>query len=121
VWLNLSNRDNIRYGRPEATDSEIEEAARKANAYEFIDKVSVSGLHWQGLIFMFDIVQLPQRFDTDVGSRGSQLSGGQRQRVAIARALILDPKVRISTRWFRTPLSKMSVDSTTRRGHKCTR
>lgn len=63
--------ENIAYGRPDATMDEIREAARRANALEFIEK-------------------LPQGFDTITGERGIKLSGGQRQRVAIARALLAD-------------------------------
>ncbi|PZM16058.1 ABC transporter ATP-binding protein [Rhizobium tubonense] len=62
-------RDNIRYGRPEATDAEVEEAARLAYAHDFI-------------------VAQPQGYDTAVGENGVTLSGGQRQRVSIARALV---------------------------------
>lgn len=62
-------RDNIRYGRPDATDAEIEEAARLANAEEFI-------------------LQQPQGYDTLVGENGVSLSGGQRQRISIARAIV---------------------------------
>lgn len=62
-------RDNIRYGRPEATDEEIEEAARLANAHEFI-------------------LAQPMGYDTPVGENGLTLSGGQRQRLSIARALV---------------------------------
>lgn len=69
-------KENIAYGRPEATEEELEDAARKANALEFI----------QGF---------PEGFDTIVGERGVQLSGGQRQRVAIARAILKDPKILI--------------------------
>lgn len=65
---------NIAYGAPEATREEIEEAARQANAYDFIMK-------------------FPEGFDTPVGERGGQLSGGQKQRVAIARALVKKPDV----------------------------
>ena len=64
-------RDNIRYGRPDATDAEVEDAARIAEAEEFIDT-------------------LPARWDTLVGEGGHRLSGGQRQRVAIARAILKD-------------------------------
>jgi subfamily B ATP-binding cassette protein MsbA len=71
-----SVRDNIAYGRPGATDEQVREAARRANAEKFI-------------------LQLPQGFDTPVGERGCRLSGGQRQRIAIARALLRDPKVLI--------------------------
>ncbi len=69
-------RDNIRYGRPGATDTEVEEAARSANAYDFI-------------------AAFPEVFETIVGERGVKLSGGQRQRVAIARALLKDPRILI--------------------------
>ncbi|WP_246734811.1 ABC transporter ATP-binding protein [Chelativorans sp. ZYF759] len=62
-------RDNIRYGRPDATDAEIEEAARLANAEEFISR-------------------MPQGYDTMVGENGVTLSGGQRQRLSIARAIV---------------------------------
>ena len=67
-------RDNIRYGRLQATDEEIEAAARAANAHDFIRA-------------------FPQGYDTRVGERGVQLSGGQRQRVSIARAILRDPPV----------------------------
>ena len=69
-------RENIAYGNPGAGDDEIQEAARKANAMEFIDR-------------------FPEKLDTLVGERGTQLSGGQRQRVAIARAVLKDPKILI--------------------------
>ena len=68
--------DNIRYGRPDATDAEVMEAARAAHIHDFIDS-------------------LPDRYDNWVGERGVTLSGGQRQRVAIARTILLDPKVLI--------------------------
>jgi ATP-binding cassette subfamily B protein len=71
-----SIRENIAYGKPGASDEEIEAAARQANAHEFIEK-------------------LPQGYDTLVGERGTQLSGGQRQRVAIARAILADPAILI--------------------------
>ena len=69
-----SVRDNIAYGRPEATEAEIEAAARAAGAHDFI-------------------LALPRGYDTVVGERGLTLSGGQRQRVALARALLTDPRV----------------------------
>uniref|UniRef100_A0A803TPG3 ABC-type xenobiotic transporter n=1 Tax=Anolis carolinensis TaxID=28377 RepID=A0A803TPG3_ANOCA len=65
---------NIRYGREDITDAEIEQAAKEANAYDFISK-------------------LPDKFNTMVGERGAQLSGGQKQRIAIARALARNPKI----------------------------
>ena len=69
-------RYNIRYGRPDATDEEVEAAARAAMAHDFI-------------------VQFLDRYETLLGQRGVNLSGGQRQRIAIARALISRPKVLI--------------------------
>ncbi|XP_067865118.1 ATP-dependent translocase ABCB1-like isoform X3 [Heterodontus francisci] len=66
--------ENIRYGREDVTDGEIEQAAREANAYDFIST-------------------LPDEFNTMVGERGAQLSGGQKQRIAIARALVRNPKI----------------------------
>ncbi len=68
--------DNIRYGRPDATDAEVEQAASAARIHDFIDA-------------------MPDGYDTWVGERGSTLSGGQRQRVAIARTILLDPRVLI--------------------------
>jgi ATP-binding cassette subfamily B protein len=67
-------RANIAYGRPEATDEEIEAAARTAGAYDFV-------------------TALPDGFETMVGERGLTLSGGQRQRVALARAVLRDPRI----------------------------
>ncbi|HWB21533.1 MAG TPA: ABC transporter ATP-binding protein [Gaiellaceae bacterium] len=69
-------RENISFGRPAATDEEIEDAARLAQAHEFIS-------------------ELPDGYDTVIGERGITLSGGQRQRVAIARALVVDPRILI--------------------------
>jgi ATP-binding cassette, subfamily B, bacterial MsbA len=67
-------RENIRYGRLDATEAEIIEAAKAANAHQFI-------------------TELPDQYDTIVGERGIRLSGGQRQRVAIARAILKDPRI----------------------------
>ncbi|MEK3685271.1 ABC transporter ATP-binding protein [Paenibacillus sp. FSL R10-2736] len=71
-----SIRDNIRYGRPEATDAEVEQAAIAAEAHGFINT-------------------LPQGYDTLLGQRGVNLSGGQKQRLSIARALLIQPAVLI--------------------------
>jgi ATP-binding cassette subfamily B multidrug efflux pump len=69
-------RDNIRYGRPDATDEAVVAAAKAAQAHEFI-------------------MAFPDRYDTEVGQRGVNLSGGQKQRLSIARALLVHPKVLI--------------------------
>jgi ATP-binding cassette, subfamily B, bacterial len=71
-----SARDNIAYGRHDATDAEVEDAARRANAHEFI-------------------VRLPEGYETFVGERGVKLSGGQQQRLAIARAILASPQILI--------------------------
>jgi ABC-type multidrug transport system fused ATPase/permease subunit len=68
--------ENIRFGRPDATEAEVIEAAKKANAWEFI-------------------VGFPEQLNTEVGDRGIQLSGGQKQRIAIARAILKNPSILI--------------------------
>lgn len=74
MLFNMSFRENIRLGKEDATDAEVEEAARKAEIHQFI-------------------MSLPQGYDTQVGERGDTLSGGQRQRIAIARAIVRNPSV----------------------------
>ena len=69
-------RENLAFGRPDATDEQVEQAARLAQAHEFIER-------------------LPDGYETVIGERGITLSGGQRQRVAIARALVVDPRILI--------------------------
>ncbi|NOK16487.1 ABC transporter ATP-binding protein [Corallococcus carmarthensis] len=76
LLFSCSIADNIRYGRPDATDAEVQAAARAAHAHEFIQR-------------------FPEGYLTEVGERGTQLSGGQRQRVAIARAMLVDPSLLI--------------------------
>jgi ABC-type multidrug transport system fused ATPase/permease subunit len=68
--------ENIRFGRPDATEQEVIDAAKKANAWEFI-------------------VGFPEQLNTEVGDRGIQLSGGQKQRIAIARAILKNPSILI--------------------------
>lgn len=67
-------RDNLRYGKPDATDDELRAAARRANALDFVQR-------------------LPDGFDTEIGERGVKLSGGQKQRLAVARALLKDAPI----------------------------
>jgi ATP-binding cassette subfamily B protein len=74
VLFGATARDNIRYGRPDASDAQIEAAARAAAADEFLRR-------------------LPQGYDTFLGERGTRLSGGQRQRIALARAILKDPPI----------------------------
>lgn len=83
-------RDNIAYGRPDATQDEVEAAARMAHAHEFIGR-------------------LPKGYDTVIGERGLSLSGGQRQRLAIARAVITNPRILILDE------ATASVDASTER------
>jgi subfamily B ATP-binding cassette protein MsbA len=98
-------RENIAYARPQATDGEVQAAAKAAHAHEFIER-------------------LPQGYETLVGERGIKLSGGQRQRVAIARAILKDPAVLIldeatsnldteSERLIEDALAKLLVGRTT--------
>ena len=76
VLFSGSIKDNIAYAKVDATDAEIEHAAKMANAHDFI-------------------MSLPEKYDTLVGEKGARLSGGEKQRVAIARALLRDPKILI--------------------------
>ncbi len=74
ILFSTTVAENIRYGRPGATDAEVEAAARAANAHDFV-------------------ARFPAGYATPVGERGVQLSGGQKQRVAIARAVLKDPRI----------------------------
>ena len=90
LW-NTSVRENIRYGRPTATDAEVEEAARRAQAHDFIR-------------------QLENGYDTPCGERGSSLSGGQRQRIALARLFLRQPRIIV----FDEPTSALDIETEAR-------
>lgn len=97
--------ENIRYGKPDATDEEIFEAAKRANAHEFI-------------------MSLPKGYETDIGQRGIKLSGGQKQRISIARVFLKNPPILIfdeatsaldneSEKVVQESLEKLAADRTT--------
>uniref|UniRef100_UPI003FEE4AE5 ABC transporter ATP-binding protein n=1 Tax=Eubacterium sp. TaxID=142586 RepID=UPI003FEE4AE5 len=98
-------RENIAYGKPDATDEEIKEAARRANMDDFI-------------------MQLPEQSDTDVGEKGTRLSGGQKQRISIARVFLKNPPILIldeatsaldneSERYIQKSLEELAKNRTT--------
>ncbi len=90
LW-NTTVRENIRFGRPTATDTEVENAARQAQSHEFISR-------------------LDQGYDTLCGERGGRLSGGQRQRIALARVFLRDPSIVI----LDEPTSALDVETEAR-------
>ncbi|XP_039379990.1 ATP-binding cassette sub-family B member 5-like [Mauremys reevesii] len=96
VLFGTTIRNNIRYGREDVTDEEIENAAKEANAYDFI-------------------MEFPDKFNTLVGERGAQMSGGQKQRIAIARALVRNPKILL----LDEATSALDTESQQRSNHSC--
>ena len=103
--FNASVRDNLRYGNPDATDDELEAAARAAHIYE-------------------RITEMPEGFDTIVGERGYKMSGGEKQRLAIARVILKNPRILIldeatsaldthSERFVQEALTPLMKDRTT--------